>query len=95
MEPLFTVNNSYLGLFRKDDYNNDKIKIGKSFSEVEVGQIDPTKTRPPNKLPLPFEINPHGGVPWDQKLKKDHHFTREQFLTQPLGKDVNKFPMRA
>jgi hypothetical protein len=50
LEPLFTVNNGLLGMFKKDDYNNDQIKIGHSFLEVDLAKVDPSKAKPKNKV---------------------------------------------
>lgn len=50
LEPLFGVNNKLLGMFKKDDYNNSQIKIGHSLLEVDLSKVDPTKTKPPNRV---------------------------------------------
>ena len=103
LEPLFTVNNEYLGMFKKDDYNNSQIKIGRSFLDVDVSKIDPTKIKPKNsvresltKLPLPCEqAYFENQKPIQLMDKKDKTYTRERMRSQPITKDVSKFPVRS
>lgn len=52
LEPLFTVNNNVLGMFKKDDYNNDKIKIGHSLNDVDLAKVDPSKAKPKRSVVL-------------------------------------------
>ena len=57
MEPLFGVNNSYLGLFKKDSHNNSTITIGNSIMFVDTSKIDPTlDNKKKRSQALPFEI---------------------------------------
>ena len=53
LEPLKSVNNKYLGLFRSDDYNNQAIKIGRNLYDIDISKIDPTKAKKPNRVPTP------------------------------------------
>lgn len=50
MDPLKSVNNDYLGMFKKDDYNNNNIKIGRNLNDIDTSKIDPTKTKKPNRV---------------------------------------------
>lgn len=50
MEPMLTVNNNYLGMFRKDDPNNNSIKIGTSLQSVDLSKVDPTKVKPKHSV---------------------------------------------
>ena len=96
LQPLFTVNNDYLGMFKKEDYNNGQIKIGRSFLEVDVSKIDPTKAKPKNSLPLPCEqAYFENQKPIQQKDKKDKNYDRERFRSQPLSKEISKVPVRS
>ena len=95
MEPLFGINNKYLGLFKKDDQNNTFLTVGKSIMFVDTSKIDPTlENRNKRSQALPFEIKNQRNEYCNKDIK-DKQFTREKFLNQPLNKDLYKYPVKS
>merc|ERR1712032_136344 len=93
VEPLFAINNKYLGLFKKEDQNNTFLTVGKSIMFVDTSKIDPTlENKKKRTQVLPFEIK-NQKYEYCNKDIKDRQFTREKFLNQPLNKDLYKFPV--
>lgn len=95
MEPLFALNNRYMGVFKKKDTNNRMVKIGQSILFVDTSKIDPTLEDSKRRTqPLPFETKQQK-YDYCNKDSKDKAFTREKFLSQTLNKDVYRFPLKS
>lgn len=50
LEPMYSVNNSYFAIAKKDEPNNNSIKIGKSLNQIDLSKVDPTKTKQLNTV---------------------------------------------
>jgi hypothetical protein len=95
MENLLTVNNRYLGVFKKDDINNNSIKIGRSLQQVDSSKIDPTLDKHKRThIFNPYEEK-HNPYTYCNKDTKDKAYNKDKFLSQPMGKDIYKVPIKS
>lgn len=73
LEPMYSVNNSYFALAKKQEPNNNSIKIGTSLNQVDLSKVDPTKSKQMNTVStLSAAAHAFRKWEWDTLLPQRH-----------------------